>query len=112
MGGVSDDHAFLYVNSAPTPADADAARRAAERAVALGPTSPEGYLARGSYTGRSPTTEPPRAVITRPPSGSRLPHPMPSGLWQRQRLALGSGKRPSATPARRLPSILTQHSPC
>ncbi len=47
---VSVLHALLYTNSIPTPADAEAAHRAAERAVALAPTAPEGYIARGYYT--------------------------------------------------------------
>jgi tetratricopeptide (TPR) repeat protein len=42
-------HAALYVNSTPTPAGAEAARRAAERAVALAPDRPEGRLALGDY---------------------------------------------------------------
>lgn len=47
---VSELHTGAYVNSAvPAQADADAARRAAERAVALAPTAPEGYVARGFY---------------------------------------------------------------
>jgi eukaryotic-like serine/threonine-protein kinase len=46
---VSACHTLLYINSMPTGTDADAARRAAERAVALAPTASEGYIARGSY---------------------------------------------------------------
>ncbi len=46
---VSARHTTLYAVSIPTPADADAARQAAERAVALAPTAPEGYIARGLY---------------------------------------------------------------
>ncbi len=46
---VSTRHTALYVFSIPTPPDADAAHRAAERAVALAPTAPEGYIARGAY---------------------------------------------------------------
>ncbi len=46
---VSVLHALLYINSTPTQADADAARRSAERAVALAPAAPEGYSARGFY---------------------------------------------------------------
>ena len=38
-----------YYNITPTPAAADAARRAAERAVALAPGRPEGQLALGDY---------------------------------------------------------------
>jgi tetratricopeptide (TPR) repeat protein len=40
--------AILYHNR-PTPAGAEAARRAAERALALAPTRPEGHRALGSY---------------------------------------------------------------
>jgi TolB-like protein/Flp pilus assembly protein TadD len=40
-----------YYNITPNPASADAARRAAERAVALAPDRPESQLAIGSYYG-------------------------------------------------------------
>jgi serine/threonine protein kinase/tetratricopeptide (TPR) repeat protein len=40
---------LLYFNSTPTPAQAEAARHAVERARALGPNRPEGYLALGDY---------------------------------------------------------------
>jgi serine/threonine-protein kinase len=39
----------LYSEAVPTAADADAARQAAERAIALAPNSSDGYLARGYY---------------------------------------------------------------
>jgi TolB-like protein len=39
----------LYVLTIPTPAEAEAARHGAERAVSLAPAAPEGYLARGAY---------------------------------------------------------------
>jgi serine/threonine protein kinase/tetratricopeptide (TPR) repeat protein len=42
-------HAGYYYNVTPSPADADAARRAAERAVALAPGRPESQLAMGAY---------------------------------------------------------------
>ncbi len=42
-------HASLYYNGTPTPVGAEAARRAAERAVALAPGRPEGQLALGDY---------------------------------------------------------------
>ena len=42
-------HALLYANTTSTPADAAAARHAADRAVALAPRAPEGYEARGYY---------------------------------------------------------------
>jgi eukaryotic-like serine/threonine-protein kinase len=41
--------ALLYFNSTPTPSQAEAARHAAERAQALGPKRPEGYLALGVF---------------------------------------------------------------
>jgi eukaryotic-like serine/threonine-protein kinase len=41
--------ASLYLNSTPTPARAEAARRAAEQARALAPTRPEGHQALGLY---------------------------------------------------------------
>ena len=44
---LSRAHALLYYNGAPTPAEAEQARRAAERAQALGPERPEAYLAMG-----------------------------------------------------------------
>jgi TolB-like protein/cytochrome c-type biogenesis protein CcmH/NrfG len=42
-------NSVLYVNSTPTPQLAARAREAAEKAVALAPNRPEGYLALGSY---------------------------------------------------------------
>ena len=47
--GVSVANSLLYGNSTPTPALAERARQAAEKAVALGPNRPEGYLALGGY---------------------------------------------------------------
>lgn len=41
--------ALIYAFSTPTQADVDGAHRAAERAVALAPMAPDGYLARGAY---------------------------------------------------------------
>ena len=46
---VSYANSLLYANSTPTPALAERARQAAEKAVALAPNRPEGYLALGSY---------------------------------------------------------------
>ena len=46
---VSTRHARIYNATVPTRADADAARTAAERAVALAPGAPDGYIARGFY---------------------------------------------------------------
>ena len=40
--------ASYYFNVTPNPASADAARRAAERAIALAPDRPESQLALGS----------------------------------------------------------------
>ena len=44
-------HANLYFNSVPTPAEAEASRRAAERATALAPNRPESHWAWASYYG-------------------------------------------------------------
>ena len=46
---VSTRHARIYNATIPTRADADAARTAAERAVALAPDAADGYIARGYY---------------------------------------------------------------
>jgi TolB-like protein/Flp pilus assembly protein TadD len=46
---VSVSSSLLYGNSIPTPALAERAREAAEKAVALAPNRPEGYLALGAY---------------------------------------------------------------
>ena len=46
---VSQANSLLYFNSTPTPALAERARQAAEKAVALAPGRPEGYLALGNY---------------------------------------------------------------
>jgi TolB-like protein/Flp pilus assembly protein TadD len=46
---VSEANSSLYVNSTPTPQLADRAREAAEKAVALAPNQPEGYLALGGF---------------------------------------------------------------
>ena len=45
--GVSWANSLLYGNSAPSPALAERARQAGEKAVALAPNRPEGYLALG-----------------------------------------------------------------
>ncbi len=46
---VSYANSLLYANSAPTPAFAERARQAAEKAGVLAPGRPEGYLALGTY---------------------------------------------------------------
>jgi len=46
---LSRAHSRLYFLSVPTPAEADAAHRAGERALALAPTRSEGHLALGDY---------------------------------------------------------------
>ncbi len=45
--GVSIANSLLYSNSTPVPALAERARQAAEKAIALAPSRPEGYLALG-----------------------------------------------------------------
>ena len=47
--GVSLANSFLYADSTPTPALAERSRQAAEKAVLLAPTSPDGYIALGIY---------------------------------------------------------------
>jgi tetratricopeptide (TPR) repeat protein len=46
---VSVANSLLYGNSTPTPALAERARQAGEKAVTLAPNRPEGYLALGNY---------------------------------------------------------------
>jgi TolB-like protein/Flp pilus assembly protein TadD len=46
---VSGGNIGLYLTSSPTPEVAERARQAAEKAVALAPDRPEGYIARGGY---------------------------------------------------------------
>src|SRR5262249_56898213 len=46
---VSETNSILYFIGTPTPALADRARRAAEKAIGLAPNRPEGYLALGRY---------------------------------------------------------------
>jgi serine/threonine-protein kinase len=46
---VSQAHALLYFLTVPTPVEGEAARAAAERALALAPKLPEGHLALGDY---------------------------------------------------------------
>ena len=47
--GVSSANSYLYANSTPTPAIAERARQAGEKAVALAPNRLEGYRALGDY---------------------------------------------------------------
>jgi serine/threonine-protein kinase len=46
---LSRAHAALYAHGTPTPVEAEAARRAAGRALAAAPARPEGHFALGSY---------------------------------------------------------------
>jgi tetratricopeptide (TPR) repeat protein len=46
---LSISNSLLYSNSTPTPALAERAKRAAEKAVALAPKRPEGYMALGAF---------------------------------------------------------------
>jgi serine/threonine protein kinase/tetratricopeptide (TPR) repeat protein len=47
--GVASASTVLYTNGTPVPALADRARQAAEKAIALAPNRPEGYLALSGY---------------------------------------------------------------
>ena len=70
-------HASYYYNVTPNPTSADAARRAAERAVALAPDRPESQLALGDYYGlvRADNAQGARGVRGRPQdrAGQRRP---------------------------------------
>jgi TolB-like protein len=46
---LSRAHSLVYLNGTPRPTDAEQARVAAERALALAPDEPEGHLALGDY---------------------------------------------------------------
>jgi TolB-like protein/Flp pilus assembly protein TadD len=50
--GVSGSNSLLYYDGTPTPALAERARQAGEKAVALAPNRQEGYLALGDYERR------------------------------------------------------------
>jgi TolB-like protein/Flp pilus assembly protein TadD len=58
---VSSAASLLYANTAPTPALAQRALQAGEKAVALAPNRPEGYLALGAYQ-RLVALDPARAL--------------------------------------------------
>jgi len=58
--GLSQAQSFLY-NTATSPARADQSRSAAERALALAPNRPEGFIALGDYYRRVPN-DPQRAI--------------------------------------------------
>ncbi|HEY6930303.1 MAG TPA: protein kinase [Thermoanaerobaculia bacterium] len=47
--GLSGANSLLYSNSTPVPAVGERARQSGEKAVALAPNRPEGYLALGAY---------------------------------------------------------------
>jgi eukaryotic-like serine/threonine-protein kinase len=72
----------LYVHSVPTPAAAEAARAAAERAIALAPARPEGYEAKAMYHSYV-EEEPTRAL----PEIERAAHLAPRDLEVVRRLA-------------------------
>jgi serine/threonine-protein kinase len=67
---LSRAHSRLYFIGTPTASGAEAARRAAEQAVALGPTRPEGQLALGDY--RSAVRGDNRQAIAAYDAGLRL----------------------------------------
>ena len=67
---VSRACSFLYVNTTPTPELKACARRAAEKAVALAPSRPEGYAALGNY--ESQVSRDPRGALTQFVNGRRI----------------------------------------
>ena len=58
---LSSINSLLYGNGTPTPALAERARQAAEKAIALAPNLPEGYRALGNYE-RLVSNDPTRAL--------------------------------------------------
>jgi eukaryotic-like serine/threonine-protein kinase len=63
-------YSLLYFNGTPTPELAERARKAAEKAVALAPGSPEGYLALGDY--HRVVTAQPNLALEQYAKGQRL----------------------------------------
>ena len=99
-------NSLLYANSTPTPALAERARQAAEKAVSLAPNRPEGYLALGTYE-RLVTLNYNRALEQyekglRVAPGRCLRFSVERRLPSR---ASGAGMRPSSTSGRRSASI-------
>ena len=87
---ISRASAHLYDVSDPTPDLAERARQAAEKAVALAPNRPEGYLALGNYQSVGPrVTSPARWSSTPGVSASRPATPTSSRRPRSRRVALG-----------------------
>jgi eukaryotic-like serine/threonine-protein kinase len=118
--------AILYSNATPTPAGAEAARRAARRALALAPTKPEGHRALGMYYGYvlvdypRALTEDSTALALAPGNAELLGavawDELFLGRWEASRRHLEQAARldpRSLTVARHLGDLLlfTRHSP-
>jgi tetratricopeptide (TPR) repeat protein len=88
--GVSNANSVLYFNSTPTPALAERAREAAQKAVALAPNRPEGYLALGGYE-RLVAKDYTRA-LEQYEKGLRLAPGDASALWATARAEQGLGR--------------------
>ena len=109
---ISLANSTLFANVAPTPALAEHARQAAERAVALAPDRPEPYLAFGFYE-RFVRHDSDRALerfgkgLSVAPGNADLL----TGTARAER-ASGAGMRPSSTSRRRSAAIQGRPSPC
>ena len=103
---VSRANSLLYVNSTPTPALAERARQAAEKAVALAPNRPEGYLALGDLrtAGRRRLQPRPGAVREGAARRARQRRP-PQRNGAAPSRASGAGMRRWSTSGRRSASI-------
>jgi len=123
---LSRAHSLLYVNSTPTPAEAEAARLAAERASTLASGRPEGHQAMGYYYGyvladnRRALAEDSTALALAPGSadllGSMAADEFALGRWDAARAHLEQAARldpRSVLIARRLALTLlfTRHYP-
>ena len=101
----------LYSNSTPTPAAGEAARRAAERALALAPTRPEGHQALGDVLQLRPRRQSPRATPrTAPRSPWHPATPSCSDAVGSTNSTSAAGRRRAGTWSRRPGSIPAQRA--
>ena len=110
---VSCANSLLYANSTPTPALAERARQAAEKAVALAPNRPEGYLALGNYERLVSRGLQPRPGAVREGAARRARRCLRfSGERRLPSRASGAGMRRWSTSGRRSASIPGRSALC
>ena len=102
---VSYASSILYTISTPTPALAERARQAAEKAIALAPNRPEGYLALGTYERLVSKDSPARWSSTRRGSAWRPATPISSMERRVPKRASDAGMRRWSISGRRCASI-------